>query len=315
MANWDLFGGRSASGGNRTNPGNPAPNVPPVTNGGGNGQNVQQLVQQFLQGKPPGTETLQQLKTYLAQQGINIEIPTRAGGQLSSDKIVLPDQSVIDLYGDVGGANTPQWAADGYWVGGRPSSTPGTWSDPNAGEMGGGGPGGVSLNPMSNVAPFTAPGLLAPYTQEASYNSNDIINSPEYQNILKRGMEAVQQSAAGEGTLKTGGTLKGLSDYAQGSMTSHISDILNRQLGVMGFNRGTLWGNQDNAYSKLYGTANIGLSAASSFANNTSGLITGQANANAQNTMNQGQNVGDLVGLGSDLFGGWFNQRQNRGKS
>lgn len=275
---------------------------------GGNSGNIQQMVQQFLAGKPPGAQTLQALKAYMAQQGINIDIPTHGGGQLSDDKIVLPNQQVIDLWGDVGGANSQQWADDGFWVNGQPSATPGVVTQsPDAGGFG--GYGGVSLDPMSGVAPFTAQGLIRPYDKEFSFTPQDYLNSPDYQFLKSEGIDAVQQSAAGRGVLNTTGTLKNLASHVGGIAAQGLNDYFGRQLGMQGFNRGTYWGNQDNAYNKLAGNAQLGLNAATNYANNVSATQASMGGANAANAVNRGNNWAGLIGNAADIFGGIFASR------
>src|SRR5690606_26903222 len=53
-------------------------------------------------------------------------------------------------------------------------------------------------------------------------------NDPGFLATQRAGTDAIEQSAAGSGMLRSGGTLKGLFDYGQKGMFAQISDRLNR---------------------------------------------------------------------------------------
>ena len=299
-------------------PADAPPGTPPATTAPG-GQNIQQLVQQFLQGKPSGEATLQALKQHLAGMGIQIEIPTRAGGsQSSQDKIVLPDRSVIDLWGDEGGAMTPQWSQDGYWVNGQPSSRP---------DMVYQQPEGFSLQGANGLASFGAPGLLAPYTQEFQDRfqmptPENMLASPSYQWNLSRGLDAYDKSHAAQGTYNTGGRTKDAMEFASGLASAEYDKNFDRGLrlrdsdmNLYGMNRGTFWGNQDNTFNKQFATAGLGARSASDYANNVSSIYENMANANASEQGVRGSNTGNLVGGGINTgLGALFDWLGNRGK-
>jgi hypothetical protein len=58
---------------------------------------------------------------------------------------------------------------------------------------------------------------------------DEIQNDPGYQFRLRAGTQAREQSAAAGGVLRTGGTLKGLEDYAQGLASQEYGNVYNRR--------------------------------------------------------------------------------------
>jgi len=71
---------------------------------------------------------------------------------------------------------------------------------------------------------FTPP---APFTAPTDVTMQ---NDPGWQFRLKQGLQALQNSAAAKGTLLTGGTLKGLQDYAQQFASGEYGNVWNRAL-------------------------------------------------------------------------------------
>lgn len=151
---------------------------------------------------------------------------------------------------------------------------------------GGGGP--VSLGSL--VAPFTqtftppaaptgppswlppAPSLQAPpafhypdFAAPAPFQAPtaaDVRADPSYDFRLGQGTQALEQSAAARGVLRTGGTLKGFEDYGQNFASTEYGNVYGRKrtdydrqyedlLRTYQTNRG----NAADSYSKLYQTA------------------------------------------------------------
>ncbi len=278
----------------------------PVTQPGdtNTGQDVQALTQAYLQGKPPGTtETLQGLKAFLASKGINIEIPTHGGGQLSSDKIVLPNRQVIDLWNDVGGSNTPSWNADGYWVNGQPSSRPDMvvqeperFSNGTLGQFTGGG--------EYPLASYMGEGLLAPWTTPFQQPQLNDTTDPGYHARFNLGKEGMEASAAARGTLLTGGFQKDLAQFAQDYASSEYDKIYGRRLGEYNNAYGIYRNNANDQYNRLSQYANTGYNAANALSN--SGDAYGRTVAGVYNT--QGQNQADTTRANqqnnNDMLGG-----------
>ena len=103
-----------------------------------------------------------------------------------------------------------------------------------------------------------------------TYTGQDIYNDPSYQFRLQQGQDAIQSSAAAQGGLLSGATLKALQNYGQESASQEYSNAYNR------FNA-----DQTNRYNRLSNLVGIGQNAAAQVGN--AGAQTAQAVAN--NTM------------------------------
>lgn len=95
----------------------------------------------------------------------------------------------------------------------------------------GGGSGSSTTRPMFNFkdAPvFHAPNFHAPTFAEAQ-------QEPGYQFRLQGGSDALERSAAAKGVLRTGGTLKDITEYGQNFASQEYGNVFNRAL--EGFDR------------------------------------------------------------------------------
>lgn len=108
-----------------------------------------------------------------------------------------------------------------------------------------------------------------------TYTGQDIYSDPSYQFRLQQGQDAIQSSAAAQGGLLSGATLKALQGYGQDMASQEYSNAYNR------FNA-----DQTNRYNRLSNLVGIGQNAAAQVGN--AGAQTSQAIAN--NTM-QGANA------------------------
>ena len=103
-----------------------------------------------------------------------------------------------------------------------------------------------------------------------TYTGQDVYSDPSYQFRLQQGQDAIQSSAAAQGGLLSGATLKALQNYGQESASQEYSNAYNR------FNA-----DQTNRYNRLSNLVGIGQNAAAQVGN--AGAQTAQAVAN--NTM------------------------------
>lgn len=103
-----------------------------------------------------------------------------------------------------------------------------------------------------------------------TYTGQDIYDDPSYQFRLQQGQNAIQSSAAAQGGLLSGATLKALQNYGQESASQEYGNAYNR------FNA-----DQTNRYNRLSNIVGIGQNAAAQVGN--AGAQTAQAVAN--NTM------------------------------
>jgi hypothetical protein len=81
--------------------------------------------------------------------------------------------------------------------------------------------------PAFEYADFQAPGLEGMYAD------------PGYQFRLDQGRKALEQSAAGKGTLRTGGSLRDLISYGQQMGSQEYGNVFNRALNAYSTNLGT----------------------------------------------------------------------------
>lgn len=125
--------------------------------------------------------------------------------------------------------NTPSTATPGPGAPAPPTSTAG----------GGGSGGGGSIGSLGFTGPtrptfnfsaaptFTAPTFAAPDPFKAP-NAEDVLNDPGYGFRLGQGRQALEQSAAGKGVLRTGGTLKDILGYGQSLASQEYSNVYGR---------------------------------------------------------------------------------------
>lgn len=131
-----------------------------------------------------------------------------------------------------------------------------------------------------------------------NFTGQDIYSDPSYQFRLQQGQNAIQSSAAAQGGLLSGATLKALQNYGQESASQEYGNAYNR------FNA-----DQTNRYNRLSNLVGVGQNAAAqvgnagaqtsqAIANNTmqgaNALAAGQV-ANANNWSNTANNLGSMA--------------------
>lgn len=135
------------------------------------------------------------------------------------------------------------------------------------------------LDPYKQAGATSLSQLMGQMTPDGyfnqTYTGQDIYSDPSYQFRLQQGQDAIQSSAAAQGGLLSGATLKALQNYGQESASQEYSNAYNR------FNA-----DQTNRYNRLSNLVGIGQNAAAQVGN--AGAQTAQAVAN--NTM-QGANA------------------------
>lgn len=105
-------------------------------------------------------------------------------------------------------------------------------------------------------------GLLQPYQSFQAPTGLNYTNDPGYQARMALGEQAIQNSAAARGDLLGGNTLKALTDYGQTFGSNEYQNVYNRALNTYGTNAANYYTGQANDYSRLMGTAGMGMSAA-----------------------------------------------------
>lgn len=157
------------------------------------------------------------------------------------------------------------------------------------------------LNPYRTAGSNALAQLMAGMGKDGqfmkTYSGQDIYYDPSYQFRVNQGNNAIQGSAAAQGGLLSGATLKALQNYGQESASQEYQNAYNR------FNADQT--NQYNRLSNLVGigqnaaaqTGNAGTQTAQAIANNT----MQSANSQAAGTIAAGNSVangfGSLLGL------------------
>ena len=226
---------------------------------------------------------------------------------VSGDKIYLsPEWGTIDVIHDVGGKNEPGWITEN-----EARRNAAMRSGGGGGGFGGGG-GGSAGQPVG-LGTFAAGSLMG-------LAAKTLPESPGFQFRISEGQKALERSAASRGTLLSGGTLKSLERYAQGTAADEYAAqyarlfgerqqgfneyLANRQqtlaekLGYGNLNLQTTLGlgnlalgQRSQGFDEIYRTAALGQNAATTAGNNaaTFGNLFGNLNAG------QSQAVSDLI--------------------
>lgn len=123
------------------------------------------------------------------------------------------------------------------------------------------------------------------------YTGADLKNDPGYQFGLQQGTDAIQSSASARGGLFSGATQKALAKYGQDYAGTKFNE---------GFNR--FQAQQDSTFNRLAGLAGIGQTgsnqigmAGQNYANQAGQNMIGVGNAQAANSLNQGNILGNQI--------------------
>ncbi len=124
-----------------------------------------------------------------------------------------------------------------------------------------GGTGAANI--LSNLLGTQGQGLLTPWNQTfTAPTAAQAEATPGYQFQLQQGLNAAQNSAAGQGSLLSGRTLAGLNNYAQGQASTNYQNVFNNSLTQYQSAYNTFLNNQQSQYSMLSGLSGEGLQAA-----------------------------------------------------
>lgn len=158
------------------------------------------------------------------------------------------------------------------------------------------------LAPYKQAGDSSLSQLMGQMGENGYFNQNftgqDIYSDPSYQFRLQQGQDSIQSSAAAQGGLLSGATLKALQNYGQESASQEYGNAYNR------FNA-----DQTNRYNRLSNLVGVGQNAAAqvgnagaqtaqAVANNTmsgaNSIAAGQV-ANANNWSNTANNLGSMA--------------------
>lgn len=172
------------------------------------------------------------------------------------------------------------------------------------------GAGSTATTQLSNLLGTPGSGLLTPWDRTfTAPTAAQAEQTPGYQFQLGQGEQALQNSAAGQGSLLSGRTLADLNNYAQGVASTNYQNVFNNSLTQYQQAYQSFLNNQNNQYSRLLGVSGQGLQAAQG----AGGLISGiggdiaslygqQGAAQAQGTIGAANAYGGILpGIGSSL--------------
>jgi len=154
-----------------------------------------------------------------------------------------------------------------------------------------------------NSALNTVQSDLAPGGSLAqNFTLSDLQVDPGYLFDLQQGNQAIQRSAAANGTLNSGGTLKAISNYTTGLASNEINNAYNRYTT-----------DQTNQYNRLMGLVGTGEAAAGlqASANQSTGAniaqtqlatTTAAGNATAAGVMGQGNALGQAIANAGNTY-------------
>jgi hypothetical protein len=151
----------------------------------------------------------------------------------------------------------PGWShtAQGYAYAGAPTYGSGGSVGSGGGYGGGGGYQAPERRPLAalNYPSFNAPTFAAPapfsYENFQIPTIEEAQSEPGFDYALKEGLKAFENSKAYLGTYRSGGTIKGLNDYARNMATQNYDKVFDRKAQTYDRNRA----NAADAYATNYG--------------------------------------------------------------
>lgn len=133
--------------------------------------------------------------------------------------------------------------------------------------------GSTASKTLGDLTGTPGQGLLTPWTQQfTAPTAAQAQQTPGYQFQLQAGLDAMQNSAAGKGSLLSGRTLGDLNNYAQGVASTNYQNTFNNAFTQYNSAYQTFLNNQNNQYQRLLGLSGQGLQAAGGAGNLISGI-------------------------------------------
>ena len=152
---------------------------------------------------------------------------------------------------------------------------------------------GGSLEPWNNQ-------FQAPTAQQAQ-------QTPGYQFTLGQGEQAVQNSAAASGGLLTGGTLKGVTNYAEGLADTTYQQTYQNALSQYGQAYNQFQNNQANTFNRQAGVAGVGQTAATTLGSQGQAASSNVAGINLTTGQQQGQQLNNAGAATASGYAGVAN--------
>jgi len=171
-----------------------------------------------------------------------------------------------------------------------------------------------AVGTLSSLLGTPGQGLLQPWTGTfQAPTAAQAEATPGYQFQLHQGLGAVQNSAAGRGSLLSGRTLADLNNYAQGVASTNYQNVFNNALTQYQTSYNSFLNNQNNQYQRLLGLSGIGLNAAqgsgqlmTGMGSDIASLIGQQGAARAAGTIGAANAISSGVGGGLSSIGNYL---------
>lgn len=134
-----------------------------------------------------------------------------------------------------------------------PDNPPPTSPPPPSGDGGFGPNSGFTFPtftapPLPTIAPLQAPAPFS-YAPFTAPTADEAAAQPGYQFAVQQGEQALENSAAAKGVLRTGGTLKDILGFGQQAATQNYGNVYAQDLGTYQTNEGVA----QNAYNTNWG--------------------------------------------------------------
>ena len=159
-------------------------------------------------------------------------------------------------------------------------------------------------NTLSGLTSTPGEGLLTPWTGTFQAPTAAAAQAtPGYQFALNQGEQSLQNSAAANGGLLTGGTAKGIDQFSQGLADSTYQQTYQNALQQYQTAYNTFQNNQSNTFNRLATQAGVGQTTATNL-----GQQGGQASQTVANiNSTAGQQIGQNINNAGAITGGGIN--------
>ena len=170
---------------------------------------------------------------------------------------------------------------------------------------------------IGDLSSLTAPGgsLSQPWT--GTFNAPTAAQAeatPGFQFTLQQGQNAIQNSAAAQGNLLSGGTEAALDQYSQGLASTNYQQSFNNALTQYGTAYNTFQNNQANQFNRLASIAGLGQTTAGQLGTQGQAAAGNTANINLTAGAQQGQdmmNAASATASGYNALGNAFGSTAN----
>lgn len=172
--------------------------------------------------------------------------------------------------------------------------------------------GTKAVNTLSDLTSTPGQGLLTPWTDTFKPpTAEEARATPGYKFQLQEGEQALQNSAAANGGLLTGGTAKGIDQYAQGLADTTYQQTYQNALQQYQTAYNTFQNNQTNTFNRLATQAGEGQTTASQLGQEGQAAASTVAGINSNAGAQIGQNMNNAAAATASGYTGVANAGAN----